>query len=743
MSADRPARSEELVPVGAEALAEGPPDVDSLMSRLDAPSESSPSSASTDERPSIPGTPTRGRRRRGSTLRVPDDAVPAGTPPPAAVARRSVPPSSPTPIAPDVVAIRPARMIAIGEATPLPFPAPVFPPAAPLTPPTFEAAPAPQPAVLEAATTQPVDEPQARFEEPVAAPPPPIALPAPAYAPYATTEPIPAAPMPDFGALAFVPPAPPAEAAAEEELAPGDIEEIQPDALVGQTLLTGGLPEQRPRSVPPPPMRGSTPPPPRASASTPPPPVRIYTPPPMPVPAELAALAIPRLPTPAPAPVPAELAALALATQAEAGHAQEIAPPPPPPGEPTAGERLRTPTFENLDDQVREALQLLDGDDFEPPAVDVPLDDETTSPSLRAVSPDDAPPSGEEALIDADVVEVSPAEVEPRKRAAPPRRQSAPAPAVGAASQPTQGSVSKPPPATRPEGANGDRPALVVAAAASVSTPAAPAVAPPPTSVQVQSTEGGEVKRKKRQWFEELFNDDFARTMPKVDTRWLKREVDFVEDAMGLAKGAALLDLGCGPGVHAVQIAKRGYEVIGIDLSLAMLARASDEAAEHQQRINFVQGDMRELTFEDAFDGVLCWGATFGYFDETKNAEVVQKIHRALRKQGRLLLDVTNRDYVVPRSPSMVWFEGDGCVCMDEAQFDAINSRLKVKRTLMMEDGRSREIDYSIRLYALHELGKLLHDNGFRVTEVSGETSTPGRFFNAESPRILILAEKR
>ena len=306
-------------------------------------------------------------------------------------------------------------------------------------------------------------------------------------------------------------------------------------------------------------------------------------------------------------------------------------------------------------------------------------------------------------------------------------------------------SISKPPPPTRPEGLiTGERPAIVLAAAASVSTPAAPVVAPPPTSVQAASADTtGEIKRKKRQWFEELFNDDFARTVPKSDPRWLKRELDFIEESMGLAKGAAMLDLGCGPGVHAVQLAKRGYEVIGIDLSLAMLARASDEAAEHQQRINFVQGDMRELTFEDAFDGVLCWGTTFGYFDEQKNAEVAQKIHRSLRKHGRLLLDVVNRDYVVPRSPSMVWFEGEGCVCMDEAQFDAINSRLKVKRTLMMEDGRSREIDYSIRLYALHELGKLLHDNGFRVAEVSGETSTPGRFFNAESPRILILAEKR
>jgi hypothetical protein len=80
---------------------------------------------------------------------------------------------------------------------------------------------------------------------------------------------------------------------------------------------------------------------------------------------------------------------------------------------------------------------------------------------------------------------------------------------------------------------------------------------------------------------------------------------------------------------------------------------------------------------------------------------------------------------------------------MDEMQVDFITSRMKVKRTLMMDDGRTKEIEYSIRIYSLHELGKMLHDNGFRVAEVSGGTGTPGVFFGCEAPRTLILAEKR
>jgi SAM-dependent methyltransferase len=249
-------------------------------------------------------------------------------------------------------------------------------------------------------------------------------------------------------------------------------------------------------------------------------------------------------------------------------------------------------------------------------------------------------------------------------------------------------------------------------------------------------------KRRKRQWFEEIFNDDYPRTTPRLPRSVIEREVKFIDESLGCAKGAEILDMGCGAGEHCVQLSTRGYNVIGLDLSLSMLARSADEAAEYSQKINFVQADFRELNFEDAFDGIYVWGSTFGYFDDAKNSEIIGRIFRALRPHGRLLLDVPNRDFYVSRVPSMAWFEGEGCVCMDEAIHNAINSRIHVKRTIMLDDGRKREFEYSMRLYSLHELGKVLHDVGFRVVEVSGETVTPSIFFESESPRIIILVEK-
>ena len=263
------------------------------------------------------------------------------------------------------------------------------------------------------------------------------------------------------------------------------------------------------------------------------------------------------------------------------------------------------------------------------------------------------------------------------------------------------------------------------------------ALAPPPMN------ESAANRKKIRPWWEDLFNDDFIRTMAKITDADIAREANFIEESLGCEAGATILDLACGTGRHAVELASRGYQVVGFDLSLAMLARASDEAQDRKQKINFVQGDMREMTFEETFDGVFSWNTSFGFFDEEKNAAVIAKVHRSLKKGGQFLLDVVNRDNLIRSAPSLAWFEGDGCICMDEMQIDFITSRMRVKRTLMMDDGRTKEIEYSIRVYSLHELGKMLHDNGFRVAEVSGRTGTPGVFFGCESPRTLILAEKR
>jgi SAM-dependent methyltransferase len=267
---------------------------------------------------------------------------------------------------------------------------------------------------------------------------------------------------------------------------------------------------------------------------------------------------------------------------------------------------------------------------------------------------------------------------------------------------------------------------------------------PPPTAAgkKPAAASGGKTP-KKRAWWEVLFSDDYVHTLAKLSPAQLTKQVNFMESSLGIKRGDAVLDVGCGLGQHALEFARRGYLVVALDLALSMITRAAEDAQQNGLRINFLHKDIRDIGFEGTFDAIVCVGTTFGFFDDEQNRGVLARLAHALKPGGRLLLDVVNRDHVIASQPNLVWFEGDACVVMEESDFNYYSSRLNVKRTMMREDGRQSESEYSIRLYSVHELGQMLKQAGFSIKEVSGQEATRGLFFGAQSGRIIMLAERR
>jgi SAM-dependent methyltransferase len=149
------------------------------------------------------------------------------------------------------------------------------------------------------------------------------------------------------------------------------------------------------------------------------------------------------------------------------------------------------------------------------------------------------------------------------------------------------------------------------------------------------------------------------------------------------------------------------------------------------------------MSFDRQFAGAYCMLTSFGYFDEESNLKVAEGIARALKPGGRFLIDVVNRDYLVGDLPARVWWEGDGCVVLEEVDFNFNTNRVLTHRSVVFEDGQQLEQEISVRVYSLHEMGKLLRQAGFRVLEVSGSIPTRGHFLGANSRNLLILAERR
>lgn len=266
---------------------------------------------------------------------------------------------------------------------------------------------------------------------------------------------------------------------------------------------------------------------------------------------------------------------------------------------------------------------------------------------------------------------------------------------------------------------------------------------PPPPPPESPDTGPPEVESDEHgMWYENFFGQHYLRTVRTLTPKEVAVECDFIERTLRVPAGSRVLDVGCGLGLQTVELAARGYHLVGLDISKTMVSRARDEAEDRGLRIDFHQVDMREATFEERFDALLCWGTTFGYFTEEENELAIRQFHRALKPDGVLLLEVVNRDFMIGSQPNQVWFEVDGAVCMEETDFDYETSRLRVKRRVASHDGQERDRLYSIRLYALHEIRAMFERNGFRVDEVSGREATPGIFFGVQSPKMIVRAER-
>ena len=85
-------------------------------------------------------------------------------------------------------------------------------------------------------------------------------------------------------------------------------------------------------------------------------------------------------------------------------------------------------------------------------------------------------------------------------------------------------------------------------------------------------------------------------------------EVDTLVDVLDLVPGGRVLDVGCGPGRHSHELARRGYEVVGLDTSETFVALARRDAP---RGATFVHGDARTMSFDSEFDAAisLCQGA--------------------------------------------------------------------------------------------------------------------------------------
>jgi len=200
-----------------------------------------------------------------------------------------------------------------------------------------------------------------------------------------------------------------------------------------------------------------------------------------------------------------------------------------------------------------------------------------------------------------------------------------------------------------------------------------------------------------------------------------------------------LLDVACGHGRIANRLAAREARVTGLDATPLFLERARADAHARGVEVEYVEGDMRALPFEDErFDRVVSWFTSFGYFTEPENRQVLAEIRRVLRPGGRLLLEANNLTELLPRwLPSSV-IERDGNLVVDRAHFDPVTGLATTDR-VVVRDGHTRRFRYSVRMFVAVELDAWLREAGFSAIEFRGRA---GEALVAQSKRMMALAQR-
>lgn len=243
-------------------------------------------------------------------------------------------------------------------------------------------------------------------------------------------------------------------------------------------------------------------------------------------------------------------------------------------------------------------------------------------------------------------------------------------------------------------------------------------------------------------WYED---DDFWQSMAPFmfsEQSWenAPKQVDDLLTLLDLAPGGRVLDCACGPGRHSLELARRGFKVTGIDRTQRYLSLARRQADAEGLSLELVLEDMRTFVRPDSFDAVLSMFTSFGYFDDpAENLQVLRNLHRSLKDDGVLLMDMTGKEIIARIYQRRDWREQDGAFLLEERNVAEDWTRMN-SRWILLKDGAVHDYAFSHWIYSAGELGALLAECGFRQVTFYGDTS--GAPYDHEAKRLVAVARK-
>ena len=213
--------------------------------------------------------------------------------------------------------------------------------------------------------------------------------------------------------------------------------------------------------------------------------------------------------------------------------------------------------------------------------------------------------------------------------------------------------------------------------------------------------------------------------------------IDNITDFLKLNQGVKCWDLCCGKGRHSIYLNKKGYKVIGTDLSVQSISEASMSA---NSALEFYSHDMRKLFRTNYFDVVFNLFTSFGYFDKRQDdLNVFTSVAKALKPGGLFVFDFLNAEHVKKNIAT------NDVKTEDNIEFTitkTLENNTVVKSIEFTDNGVNYHFEERVKLFDKLYFESLARDCGLNILNTFGNYNLD-EFELSQSPRLILVLQKK
>lgn len=251
-------------------------------------------------------------------------------------------------------------------------------------------------------------------------------------------------------------------------------------------------------------------------------------------------------------------------------------------------------------------------------------------------------------------------------------------------------------------------------------------------------------------WWAYFWRIIHRQTIKGID-KWDRNVVKFIIKVLGCKRRDKILDLGSGSGEHTRLFAKKGIKCVGVEIAPSLVSHARKKAKKENVKVKYVIQDIRKIDYKEEFDYCIIISGTFGFFSDYENLRLLNKIRKALKPEGKLLMDIKNAKN--PGKSGKSWMQINNGYLLGESKYDSLNHREsgeymfidKTGKLNVMKKDLKRE---SRRLYTISEIKQMLHKAGLKFLnaycgyKLISKKITPKKYTPSYKHNIVITAQR-